>query len=193
MPANTPRGYTYPLYTDVQNFPAQIQDFATDVDTDVQAQIALQTNYLDQPAARVSATAAQAVASNTDVTLTWAVEEYDNAGLWVIGSPTIFTVNELGIYLISAWANWSGNLDSTLSAVSLRIQSSAVGTPRARNDIRRGVDSTPDSIAASAHVSTLHEVTVIGETISIIARHNLPVASQVTDRAFSITKISEDN
>ena len=111
MPQNTPRGYTYPLYTDPRDFPAQIQDLATDIDTDVAAQLALQTNHLDEPSARVSANAALAIASNTDVTLTWATEEYDNAGLFVIGSPTIFTVNELGLYWIHAWAEFSANAD----------------------------------------------------------------------------------
>lgn len=192
MTANTARGYTYPLYTDPRDFPAQMQDLATDIDTDVAAQLALQTNHLDEPSARVSANAALAIASNTDVTLTWATEEYDNAGLFVIGSPTIFTVNELGLYWIHAWAEFSSNADSTTSGCLLRIVSSAFGT-RASHSPRRGVDSTPDSIACRVNVSTLHEITVVGETISIVGRHNLPVASQVTNRAFSITKISEDD
>lgn len=192
MPQNTTRGYTYPLYTDPHNFPADMLDLATDVDTDVQNQINAQTSALDQPCASVSASAALAIASNTDVTLTFATEDYDNAGLWVIGSPTIFTVNELGIYFIEADALWSGNTDSTLSGVSLRIVSS-VGGVRARDDIRRGVDSTPDSQEARSHVHTLHEVTAVGETISVVARHNLPVGSQVTRRRFSIQKISVDN
>lgn len=192
MPANTPRGYSYPLYTDPRDFPAQMEDLARDIDTDVAAQLALQTNMLDQPSARVSANTAQAVASNTDVTVTWATEEFDNAGLWVIGSPTIFTVNELGIYWIHAWAEFSSNADSTTSGALLRIVSSAFGT-RASHGPRRGIDATPDSIAIQVHVSTLHEITVVGETISVVARHNLPVGSQVVNRAFSITKISEDD
>lgn len=192
MTANTPRGYTYPLYTDPRDFPTQMQDLATDIDTDVAAQLALEVNHLDEPSARVSASAALAIASNADVTLTWAVEEYDNAGLFVIGSPTLFTVNELGLYWIHAWAEFSSNADSTTSACQLRIVSSAFGT-RAVHSPRRGVDATPDSIACRVHVSTLHEITVVGETITIVGRHNLPVPSQVTTRAFSITKISEDD
>lgn len=192
MPANTPRGYSYPLYTDPRDFPAQMQDLAQDIDLDVAAQLALQTNHLDQPSARVSASAALAIASNTDVTLTWATEEYDNAGLFVIGSPTIMTFNELGIYWIEAWAEFSGNTDSTTSGCMLRIVSSAFGT-RAAHGPRRGIDATPDSIAVQVNVSTLHEITVVGETISIVGRHNLPVASQVTNRAFTATKISEDD
>lgn len=192
MPANTPRGYSYPLYTDAHNFPAAIQDLAQDIDVDVAAQLALQTNYLDQPSARVSSNVVQAIASNTDVTLTWATEEYDNAGLWVAGSPAIFTVNELGIYWIEAWAEFSANADSTTSGAMLRIVSSAFGT-RAAHGPRRGINSTPDSIAIQVHVGTLHEITVVGETISVVGRHNLPVGSQVVDRAFTITKISEDN
>lgn len=192
MPQNTSRGYTYPLYTDPHDFPNDIQELAEDIDTDVQAQINVQADALAQPSARVSETASQAIAANTDVTLTWGTEEIDNNGFWVIGAPTIFTVTELGMYFISASAEWSGNADSTVSACGLRITSSAGGV-RARHDVRRGVNSTPDTMATEVHVATLHEITVVGETISVIARHNLPVASAVTAREFSITKITVDN
>lgn len=192
MTQNTPRGYTYPLYTDPHDFPTQIQDLATDIDSDIQGQINLQANMLDQPSARASASAAQAIASNTDVTVTYATEDYDNAGMFTLVSPTIMTVSELGLYWISASANWSGNADSTTSAVQLRIVSSAFGI-RAAHSPRRGVNSTPDSIEADVNVSCLHEITVVGETISVVARHNLPVGSQLTNRNLTITKISEDN
>lgn len=192
MPQNTPRGYSYPLYTDAHDFPAQMQDFATDVDTDVQNQVNTLADALAQPAARVTASAAQVVAANTDVTLTWALEVTDNANLFTLVAPTIFTVNELGLYLISVSGEWSGNADSTTSACGFRIQSSAGGV-RARHEIRRGINSVPDTMATEVHVNTLHEITVVGETISVIARHNLPVASQVTEREFTITKISVDN
>lgn len=192
MPQNTARGYSYPLYTDAHDFPTQLQDLATDIDTDVAAQLALQTNMLDQPSARVSASAPQALAASTDVTLTWAVEEYDNAGLFVIGSPTLFTVNELGLYWIHAYADFSSNADSTTAGCSLRIVSSAFGN-RAAHGPRRGINSTPDSLSCQVNVSTLHEITVVGETITVVARQSLPGASQVTNRAFSITKISEDD
>jgi hypothetical protein len=192
MPANTPRGYSYPLYTDAHDFPAAIQDLATDIDTDVQAQVNLETNMLDQPSARVSANAPLVIASNTDVTVTYATEEYDNGGLFVIGSPTIFTFTELGLYWIEGGAEWSSNADSTTSACQLRLVSSAFGI-RAAHSPRRGVDSTPDTIGAYVNVSCLHEITVVGETISMVARHNLPVASQLTNRHLTATKISEDN
>lgn len=192
MPQNTPRGYSYPLYTDAHDFPAAIQDLAQDIDADVAAQLALQTNHLNQPSARVSASAAQAIATNTDVILTWATEEYDNAGLFVIGSPTIMTFSELGIYWIEAWADFSANADSTTSGCQLRIVSSAFGT-RAVHGPRRGIDATPDSISCQVNVSTLHEITAVGETIHIVGRHNLPTGSQVTNRAFTATKISEDD
>jgi hypothetical protein len=192
MTANTPRGYTYPLYTDPHDFPTQIQDFATDVDTDVQAQVNLETNMLNQPSARASGSAAQAIASNTDVTVTYATEEYDNAGLFTLVSPTIMTFSELGIYWIEGGAEWSSNADSTLSGCSLRLVSSVFGV-RANHSPRRGTDSTPDTIGAYVNVSTLHEITVVGETISMVARHNLPVASQLTNRHLTATKISEDN
>jgi hypothetical protein len=193
MPGFTPRGYEYPLYTDAgHNFPADIQALAEDIDADVQAQVNTLTGALAQPSVRVSSTATQAVAANTDVTVTWDTEDFDNGGIWVIGSPTIFTFTEVGLYLISASARWPSNADSTLSSCGLRIVSSATGT-RARHEVRRGVDSVPDTIQTFTHVATLHEIAAPGETISIVARHNMAVASAVIEREFSATKISEDN
>ena len=193
MPQNTPRGYSYPLYTDAgHNFPAAIQDLATDIDTDVQGQVNELADNLDQPSATVSSNVVLAMPINTDVTVTWAVEEYDNAGLWTAGSPNIMTFNEVGLYLIQAYAVWSSNADSTTSACGLRIVSSANGV-RARHDVRRGINATPDTITAYTEVSTLHEIQAPGETITIIARHNLVVPSQLTNRRFSATKIAEDN
>jgi hypothetical protein len=190
MPQNTTRGYTYPLYTDPHDFPADMSNLALDIDADVQSIINEQTDSLDQPSARVSASAALAIASNTDVTLTWATEEFDVGGMFVIGSPTIFTIAEAGIYEIHASCLWAPNTDSTTSGCGLRIQSSVGGT-LARHEQRRGVNATPDSQLTESHVMTVANLAV-ATTISVIARHNLPSSNNITFREFTITKISEN-
>lgn len=104
MPANTPRGYPYPLYTDPADFPAQSQAFATAVDTDVQAQVASTADALYSPSAWVSASANQAIGSATATLLTFATEDYDNAAMANLGvNNERLTITETGFYLVSAW------------------------------------------------------------------------------------------
>ena len=67
MPANTPRGYSYPLYTDTMDgFPAAMQDLATDVDTDMQALVNQVNAAQNRPSVRVTATANQSIPQNVD-------------------------------------------------------------------------------------------------------------------------------
>src|SRR5688500_19387246 len=115
MPANTPRGYTYPLYGDLANPPAQIQDFAQDVDTDVEALVTRQTGALNRASVRVSATANQAITQNTITFLTWATEEYDNAAMANLGvNNDRLTFTETGIYLVTAEVNFASNGNATV-------------------------------------------------------------------------------
>lgn len=188
MPENTPRGYTYPVYGDAQDFPAQLEEFAEDVDLDVQSQVDNLADHLDQPAARVSGSDTVAIAANTDVTLSWPTEEFDPTGRFNPGTPTIITLNA-GIWIVSASCHWSGNANSTESACGLRINST-VGGVQARSEVRRALNSTPDTLLTETWVETLMEVAVSAD-VSIIARHNLPVSNNITFREFTVTKVAE--
>jgi hypothetical protein len=102
MTMNTPRGYTYPCYSDSTDFPAQMQDLATDIDTDVQG---ILDNVIDAqndpPSLKAQTTGvATAIGAGLLVTLTFTTEIYDNTNMIVAPSPTI-TIPVEGLYLIS--------------------------------------------------------------------------------------------
>lgn len=186
MPANTPRGYTYPVYGDANNFPAQIQDFAQDVDTDVQAVVtSANTALTAAPSARVSAVANQAIAANTNVTVTWATEEFDNAAMANLGvSNTILTFTSTGFYLIRADVNFVSNGNATVNGRSgaLIYTGGAFGSAPYRV---RGAQSMDVEWA----VTTLARVTSLPATVSVQVRQESGASLNITARSFSATKV----
>lgn len=187
MPANTPRGYTYPLYSDLNDFPAAMQDFATDVDTDVQAIVtSANTALTASPSVRVSASANQAIAANTNVTVTWATEEYDNAAMGNLGvNNDRLTFTSTGIYLISAEVNFVSNGNATVNGRSgtLVYTGGAFGTAAYR---LRGAQS----MDVEWNVTTLARVTSLPAIVQVQVRQESGASVNISARSFSITKVS---
>lgn len=131
MPLNTPRGYTYPVYGDPTNFPAQLQDLATDVDADVEALDTTITAALNAPSARVEsqgpALGPLTVGANT--TLTYADELYDNDNMVNLGTNnSVVTINTPGIYLLTGYINLNAT-PGAAGGVLLRFGSSGALVP----------------------------------------------------------------
>lgn len=186
MPANTPRGYTYPLYTDPADFPAAMLDFATDVDTDVQAIATSATTALTAaPSVRISATANQAIAANTDVTVTWATEEFDNAAMANLGvNNDRITFTSLGYYLIHAEVNFVSNGNATVNGRSgtLVYTGGAFGSASYRV---RGAQSMDVEWA----VTTLARVTALPAVVQLQVRQGSGASLNISARSFSATKV----
>ncbi|WP_281783754.1 hypothetical protein [Sinimarinibacterium flocculans] len=72
------------------------------------------------PAARVHRTTAQTIANNTWTSISHDVEEFDNGGMWVVGSPTLLTAKADGIHIVTANAQFSG-AGGTFRAARLRV------------------------------------------------------------------------
>lgn len=185
MPANTPRGYTYPLYGDVANFPAQIQDFAQDVDLDVEAlsdEIAAITGAA--PSVRVSATANQSIAVSTDTFATFAVEDYDNNAMGNLGvNNDRITFTTAGIYLVEADVNWTPNGNATLNGRKIVLDHSTLG--EVARDSRRG----SQALDTETNVTTLIEVPA-ASFIRVLCRQNSGAAVNITARSLSATKVA---
>ncbi|MEU7074746.1 hypothetical protein AB0B30_32435 [Streptomyces narbonensis] len=170
MTLNTPRGYTYPEYTDPADFPAQIQDFATDVDLDITNNLETPiTEALDAPSVRAfKAAGGQAVAVNTNVTITFTTETYDNDNMFNVGvSTTNVVVNTPGIYFLSG----SVNLAPTGAAggAAALILASTGGVVPNPVGVSHNLDNDKDT---SLSCMTLHRVAVVPETITMFVRHN---------------------
>lgn len=184
MPANTPRGYTYPLLTDVANFPAQIQDFAQDVDADVQALVAAQNLALAAPSARVSASANQAIAVSTDTFLTFATEEYDNASMGNLGvNNDRLTFTSRGLYLIHAECNFASNGNATVNGRS------GVIVTNLGNEIDWHSSRGAQSADTELSMTYPYFVNVIGDFVRFRVRQDSGAALNVNARSMSATKV----
>lgn len=189
MTLTTPlRNYPYPQYTDAANFPAQQQAFALAVDSDINTSLQQPiTAALDAPSARASRpVGTQAIANATTVTLSYTVEDYDNAGFVNLGtSTTNFTINTAGVYLLTGSVNFIPDGSATGAAV-LIIQSSTVALPFVVGT-SRNLDNDKDT---SLSCTTLHRVTTTPETINLIVRHNHGASLNVSIAQLTVTRIA---
>ncbi|MEU7010356.1 hypothetical protein [Streptomyces sp. NPDC046332] len=184
MPEDTPRGYTYPEYTDTQNFPAAIQELATDIDADVQ------DLYDDVDHARYAPTAAVSFAGPTPlangVTTDWAFtsEDYDNAGMVNLGvDPTDVSITEDGVYWITGWAEFAA-AGVTTGSVGVFIMTTGallnlVTVTRAPdNDKRTEVSATCIAFCAT------------GEDITLALRQTTGAPLNIQFAKLTVTKVS---
>lgn len=181
MPGTTPRGYPYPLYSEANNFPSQLQSLANAVDTDIQANLVTAVNNgLNQPSVACSSTVAQSVANNTDVTMTFNVEEYDNANWFNSGvSTTNFTAPATGFYMLSCSLVYASNATGGRTVI---VKVGGV-TQYAKTFPGNSIDIT------QIPTTNLLPLTA-GNVVTVAARQNSGVAINVTDKRISINRIS---
>lgn len=185
MPLNTPRGYPYPVYGDLNNFPAQLQAFASAVDNDVQN---IETDIaanLAAPSVRVSATANQSIPVSTDTVVTYATEEFDNDNMANLGvNNDRVVINTAGVYLISGEVNFVQNGNATTNGRRLDIMTNT-NIVRARNSLR-----------GASNLDTENSLTILwqsaggGEVIRLQVRHNSGAAVNISARSLSVTKVA---
>lgn len=184
MPANTPRGYPYPLYTDPADFPAQSLAFATAVDTDVQAQVTSINDALASPSAAISATANQAIASATATFATFATEDYDNAAMGNLGvNNDRLTITEAGLYLVSASVLFASN-GSSAGGRALRIVASVFGD--IGRDTRIGSAAEIIELAATAQVFMS-----VGGILQVNVEQTTLASVNIQNRSLTATKVAD--
>lgn len=186
MPANTPRGYTYPLYPDTQDFPAQIQDLAQDIDTDIQTIANLGPLALDRVTARAQDAGPNAIVPNTTTAVAFGIQAFDYGAIYNPGTPTLMTFPESGIYQVSLSIEFLANGNATVGARAIFLTSSGALTPVVARESRAGNQNRNTSL----DVSTLYMAVAAGETISSFVRHNSAANVSIADRWMSVTKIT---
>lgn len=186
MPANTPnRAYTYPLYADTQDFPADIQELAEDIDADVQAIYnQIQLSY-DQPSAYITG-AGQVIPSNVSTTCTFTAEFYDNDAMVDIALfPTRIQIQTPGVYLVCGWIRIQGNGNATLSGAGLTLASSGGVIANPALSSKRLDNDKSTSITAAA----LHITLAAGDNITMFVRHNNPASVTLDDSNLFVTRM----
>jgi hypothetical protein len=185
MPANTPRGYTYPLYGDTQDFPTQIQDFATDVDTDVQSLVDQVAGALDRVSCSLSSATGIVVPNATTTLMTWSTVQYDNDSMAAL--PNSIVLNDSGIYLLMARVTF----DATATAGDTSAQ--AWFTSSAGFITNPAFTGITDLGTAGKGV-TLHALHYTDgtapDTIQVFVRHNDAAGVNLSARAFVAVKMS---
>lgn len=188
MPENTSRGYTYPVHTDANSFPAQIQDLATDIDTDMQSlvnRVAVGYNF---PACSVQASGVnQSVPNNTDTTATYDTELYDNAAMFTVGvSASIINITATGLYVAIGRSTFANSAASP-SGRSIRLVSSGALGVIARKSIggNNGLAAT-----TTVHIVSLFHA-VAGTTLTMVQRQNTGAAVNSVFRQLQVAKMGD--
>lgn len=180
MPQNTPnRAYTYPCFSDANNFPAQLQELAEDIDTDVQAILDdIDDARNTPPSVRASGSAAVALVSGVGATVTFTTEEYDNAAMFT-APGTLFTAPVEGLYLLSARVLFtSGGSGERLLEIDI-----AAGVPRGA--VTRQANSG-FNVTCNCHVLSFM---AMGDQARVTVLVNDAGVSYTT-RTFSMTRIT---
>jgi hypothetical protein len=187
MPANTPRGYTYPLYGDLANPAVQIQDFAQDVDADVALQVASINTALNRPSAKVSSTTAQVFAPAVAQFVTWATENYDNAAMANLGvNNDRISFTSRGIYLVSVEINFNAN---GLSAGNRQIRL----VPNTGGAQNLAAENRPGSITTGTNltITELYTSTGVGDFVRVEGLNSAANAVSLGARTFTVTKVAD--
>lgn len=184
MPQNTPRGYTYPLYGDAADFPAQIQDFAQDVDADVASLVTQTTAALNRPSARISETANQLLNPNVDVFATFSVEEYDNAAMANLGvNNDRLTFTSTGIYLITGDVEFGNNANPAVGGRKAVLHTSV--SNEIAFDTRRGAQNKN----TMCNITFLYQVTG-ADFVRLRVTQSSAGALNFTNRSLCATKVA---
>lgn len=186
MPASTPRGYTYPLYTDPQDFPADIQTLAADIDSDVQGLSDQITNANNRFTAHVRSGATQSIAVSTDVQATFATEEYDNHAMGALPNGINIPAGSDGIYLLTARVTFDAGPAATyFTRVWLTSSAGFIAMPVRSNK------ETTNGRASVHNVMALHFTDgTVQDDIRVMVRHGAGVAVNISARDLWVSKVS---
>lgn len=183
MPLDTPGGYTYPEYSDTQNFPAQIQDLAEDIDADVQDLYDDVNNALNAPTAAVEFSGLFVLASGVTTPLPFDSQQYDNAAMWAPGTPTEVTIVQTGIYMITGWAQFNANGVAT-NSVGVFIMSNGALVNLVT------VTRAPDNDKSTEISATCIVFLTAGDDVTLNLRQTTGAPMDVVFAQMTVTKVS---
>lgn len=190
MPQFTPeRGYEYPCYSDPNNFPAQMQAFAEDVDADVQTLVndVNGAQGINRPAFRISRSTDLVVANNVDTDIVW-VDTAVAPPFYPASPSATLVLPNTAIYLIALNVQWANNETGFRRAEIHRLTpSDAIYAI----DVRSGADMAfaPD-VFVENYVVTMVGASA-GTTFECRVRQNSGGNLTVFNASISITELSQ--
>lgn len=185
MAQNTPRGYTYMEYTDIAQYAAQNQNFAQDVDVDVQALSLAELAALNSPSGRAIANANQSIPVNTETNVIFATETYDNAAMINLGvNADRVTFTSTGVYIVNAECNFAPNANATVGERAGRI------VPNIGTDVAWSSSRGAQNADTELSLTGLVYISVVNTFVTFRVWHNSGAAVNITARSVSATKVS---
>lgn len=187
MPQNTPnRAYTYPLYGDTQDFPADIQELAEDFDLDIQALVDQIDGAKNRPSVAIFSVTPQVVAAAATTTLTWSTVSYDNDTMANLGTGV--TLNDDGIYLLIVRVTLEATATVTTQSLEVAFASSAgfIAQPA------RQSKPAPGNVGQKIfNLFALHYTDgSVPDNITVTFRHDDPAGVTVGARDLMASKVS---
>lgn len=191
MPANTPLGISYPLYTDlIANTQAYFQDMATDMDTLVEQLDNRLTTAASRPGVRVVSFTNQSIAANTPTTATYTGEDFDQGNMADIAvNNTRIQLIERGIYIVGA------SMLMAPAAGTWGVQAQLIGSAGLGGGLvsMRGSSTTADTTTTPNYLNPVSLWFADGITtvnITCVITHNAGAAINLQDRALFAAKVS---
>ena len=179
MSGTTTRGYPYPTFGDVNNFPVQIQALATAIDTDADMLWDRTIAGYNQPAAVVESVGVnQSIANQTTVTATFATEVYDNANMVNLAVDNGPRIVSTGIYLAMIRVTF----DATAGAAERQITLTSSAGTVARRTVSATTVTTNFSLSQIFFASS-------GSVITMQQRQNSGGAINTTTRRMAVARI----
>lgn len=175
------RAYPYPDYAQTANFPLQIQNFATAVDTDVQALANAVATAKNRPGVRASGVPAQAVPTGGGgAAATFDTEDYDNGGFFTLGAPDRFTITTTGLYLVAFRCTFASN-DTGVRNAYLEQNLAAV---------INGVTQTAGAAGGVTGSFTALLDFIVGDVIRFILRQDSGAPLNVTTKRAALSLVT---
>lgn len=192
MPANTPRGISYPLYTDpISGTQAYFQDMATDMDGLVQQLDDRLDAARHRPAVKISAFSNQLLTPFVANTVTFDFEDFDRGGMADIAvSNTRIQLLERGIYIVGA------SLSCTPATGTWGVQAQLIGTGGGFGGglvTQRGSSTTLDTSTTPTYLNPTALWFTDGTApvnITVAITMNSPGTVNVQDRNLFAAKVS---
>lgn len=183
MPADTPRGFTYPLYTDPQDTAAAIEELARDIDAGMNVAFQAADLALNQPSVKIQRlTSPVVLASGATTNVIFDNQVYDPSNMW--GAGTTVTVPIDGVYLVTAFARFDV---AAAGGVAVFIQQ-AGGVITAPVTVTRAPDNDKQTTVS---VTALTACENIGETFTVALRQTSGAPMNTFQVDFTVTRVGD--
>lgn len=183
MPQTTPnRAYEYPCYSDLNNFPAQLQAFAEDVDLDIEDLVDDVAAARLRPTmrARVTPPAPQSIPNNVATPINWTAQTIDTSGM-ITPPSTNITFPVTGMYLASYHGIWAVS-DTGFRRVVFRNTTAAADMAIVQQEAGNVNPSAPNIVAILSASA--------GNVMQVQVTQTSGGALNIDDLALNITQVA---